>query len=78
VVLAACAPRPQLIVDEGNYLTFEHPFTDAAAKSVLETAQRQCGHTRRVAVRISSTCSLKQCITHYQCMSRADADALGK
>lgn len=78
VVLAACAPRPHLIVDEGNYLTFEHPFTDAAAASVNENAQRHCGYTKRVAIRLSSTCSLKQCTTHYQCVSKADAAVLGK
>lgn len=73
MVCAGCAPRPQLIVSESNYLTYEHPFTDAAAEAVRSNAEKLCAERKKVAVRTSHACSLKQCTTSYQCMDKADA-----
>lgn len=68
---AGCAIHP--VVSESNYLTFEHPFTDAAAEAVRKSAVRQCAERKQVAVKTTSTCSLARCTTNYQCMSNADA-----
>lgn len=72
-VLACAGCASQLIVMEGNYLTFEHPFTEAGAASVRAQAEEKCRDRKEVAVRTGGTCSLTQCTTHYQCMSAADA-----
>jgi len=68
---AGCAGN--YVVSEGNYQTYEHPFTDAAAADVRKRAERHCAEKKRIAVRTSSTCSLTQCTTSYQCMGKADA-----
>ena len=60
---------------EGNYLTFEHAFTDAGAEAARRRAAEYCGHSKKVAVRTSGTCTLKTCTAHYQCMDKADAPA---
>ena len=60
---------------EGNYLTYEHPFTDSAAEAARRSAAGQCGQRKKVAVRTSGTCTLKTCTTHYHCMDPKDAGA---
>lgn len=76
--LAACAGcsmgHRDYILRDGNYMVFEHAFTDAAADSARRNAERHCGETRLVAVRTRSTCTLTTCTTDYQCMDRDDAD----
>jgi hypothetical protein len=59
---------------DGNYLTTEHAFTDASAENARRSAMQHCGYKNRVAVKTSSSCSLKTCTTHYQCMDRKDAE----
>lgn len=61
------------IFGEGNYLTYDHAFTDAAAEIVRKNAESQCAQKRLVAVRTSGACSLARCTTHYYCMKPADA-----
>jgi hypothetical protein len=58
---------------EGNYVTYQHAFTDAEAGTVEKNAERQCGQKKLVAVKVSSTCSLERCTTHFYCMNAADA-----
>lgn len=74
-LLMACAgcATPQLVVMESNYLTYEHAFTDAAAEAARKNAEKQCAHTKQVAVRTSGVCSLTRCTVNYQCMNKADA-----
>jgi len=73
-LLLACAGCANpLVVMEGNYLTYEHPFTDAGAESVRALAERECKWRKQVAVRTSSTCSLTQCATNFQCMEPGEA-----
>ena len=55
------------VIDGGDYLTYEHPFTDAAAQSVQQNAGKTCADRKRDAVKTNSVCSLTQCTTHYQC-----------
>lgn len=64
---------PPNIFGEGNYLTYEHAFTDAAAESVRKNAESLCRQKKQVAVRSSGTCSLTRCTTHYYCMKPAEA-----
>ena len=73
MVCAGCTP--QLVVSESNYLTYEHPFTDAAAAAARKSAEAQCAQRKQVAVRTSGVCSLTRCTTNYQCMDKADAGA---
>lgn len=74
-LLMACAgcATSELVVAEGNYLTYEHAFTDAAAETARKSAERQCAERKQVAVRTRSACSLSRCTTSYQCMDKADA-----
>ena len=58
---------------QGNYLTLEHPFTDAGAESARVLAERECKARNQVAVRTSDACSLSQCTTNFQCMEPAEA-----
>jgi hypothetical protein len=56
-----------------NYLSYEHPFTDAAAAGARKTAERECSYRKQVAVRTGGTCSLTRCTTNFQCMGQKDA-----
>lgn len=58
-------PRTQ----EANYLTYQHPFSDAAAEAVRRSAEAICAQRKQRAVRTGGTCSLTECTTHYQCVS---------
>jgi hypothetical protein len=75
VLLTGCAGRvgPIERVQEGNYLTFQHAFTDAGADAARREAEKHCVQTKRVAVRTGGVCSLSRCTTHYQCMDQEDA-----
>ena len=66
------------IFGEGNYFTYEHAFTDAAAETVRKNAERQCGQKKLVPVKTSGTCSLSRCTTHFQCMKPDEAAAYQK
>ncbi len=56
------------VINEGNYLAYDHAFTDAAAQAVLLNAGKTCADRKRDAVKTNSVCSLTQCTTHYQCV----------
>ncbi len=60
-------------IREGNYLTFQHEYTDAASAAAGQRAKKLCGEQKRAAVRTSGVCSLTRCTTHYQCMDEEDA-----
>ena len=72
-LLAGAGCANQLVVSEGNYMTLEHPFTDAGAESARGVAERACRGRKQEAVRTASACSLTQCTTHFQCMAAEDA-----
>lgn len=74
LLIAGCGPQPY--VQEGNYFTFDHPFSEAAAAAVRKNAERLCRQRDQVAFESSRACSLTQCTTSYQCMSAADAKLL--
>lgn len=61
-----CGVQPHVF--EGNYLTYEHAFTDAAAAAVGKSAEAWCRQRSLVAVSTSRHCSLTQCTTSYQCV----------
>ena len=68
--LTACGQQPTIA--EGNYLTYEHPFTEAAAESARQNAVSNCRRRGTTAIQTSRTCSLTQCTTNYQCVSGDD------
>jgi len=68
---ASCGIQP--LVMQGNYLTYEHPFTDAGAESARANAELECKKRKQVAVRTTRACSLTQCTTNFQCMEPAEA-----
>ena len=72
VLLAAAAGCSGPIIMEGNYLTYEHEFTDAAAEKVKKNAEELCGQRKQKALKVNSVCNLKTCFTHYQCVDRKD------
>lgn len=69
-VMLACAGcgTAQPYVYEDNYLTYHHPFTDAAAAAVRKNAEKECAGRKQNAVKTQSTCSMTECTTNYQCM----------
>jgi hypothetical protein len=77
LVLAAavpgCSSSYVLTVNQGNYLTFEHPFTDATAEEVRKRAVELCDGRKQVAIRSENVCTLTLCTTTYQCMDKDDA-----
>jgi hypothetical protein len=68
---AGCGPT--LTVQEGNYMTFDHAFTDRAAEEVRQRAERLCAQKKQVAIKTSRACSLERCTTNYQCVDRGSA-----
>lgn len=72
LLVLACAGcgTIQPTTSEGNALTYTHPFTDAAAEAVRKNAEKTCGDRRQAALRTGGTCSLKECVTYYQCVDR--------
>jgi len=73
-LLLACAGcGTRIVAIQGNYLTFEHPFTDAGVESARALAEKDCKIRNQVAVRTSGACSLTQCTTNFQCMPPAEA-----
>ena len=77
LLLAACLPgcTPyDLTVNQSNYFTFEHPFTDAAAEDARARAVKLCGGRKQVAIRSQNVCTLTLCTTTYQCMDKEDAE----
>jgi hypothetical protein len=71
---AGCGPQP--FVREGNYVTYDHPFTEASAQAVRKNAEGICRERNQAAFESSRACSLTQCTTSYQCMSEEDARRL--
>ena len=71
LVCAGCGIQPLIMHD--NYLTYEHPFTDAGAESARANAEWECKTRKQVAVRTTRACSLTLCTTNFQCMEPAEA-----
>jgi hypothetical protein len=74
--LAACGQQPW--VGDGNYFTYDHPFTEAAAESARQNALGRCRQRDEIAIQTSRTCSLTRCTTSYQCISADDARKIGE
>lgn len=68
--MLGCGAAP--IIMEGNYLTYEHDFTDAAAQDVKKNAESLCRQRRQDALKVDSVCNLQKCFTHYQCVNPKD------
>ncbi len=68
VILAGCGTKPA--IEESNYLTYDHPFTDAAALAAQRNAEKVCAERKQAALKTRSVCSLKECTTHYQCVDK--------
>ena len=68
MTLAGCGTQPDIV--EGNYLTYHHPFTEAAFQSVRQNAEKTCAQRKQVAVETRHQCSLKECTTDYQCVDK--------
>lgn len=68
--LSGCAqlrPDVELVTSGSNYVTFEHPFTDAAAEEVRSKSLKHCAQQKKSAIKTQSACSLTKCTTTYQC-----------
>lgn len=80
LLLAACAEKSLLVgyEENENFLSFNHPFTDAAAADVRVRAERICGLRKQAVIQTSRTCSLEQCTTNFQCIDAADAAKYGR
>ena len=51
-------------------MTYDIPFTDAAAQAAQQNAGKICAERNQKAIMTSNVCSLKQCFTSYQCVPR--------
>lgn len=80
LLTAGCAESNYLVGFEPdqNFLSFNHPFTDAAAADVRTRAEKICGLRKQVVTQTSRSCSLTQCTTNFQCIDAADAAKHGK
>ena len=80
LLLAGCAETNYLVGYEPdqNFLSFNHPFTDAAAADVRARAVRICGLRKQVVTQTTRNCSLAQCTTNFQCIDPADAAKHGR
>ena len=78
LVMACTGCATGYITSEGNYLTYDHAFTDAAAQTARGHAEARCRERGKVAVRTDHACSLTQCTTSFQCMDAAEASAYQK
>lgn len=77
-LLTSCADKLLVSANEDtNYLTFDHPNSDQSNAEVRTTAEKLCGQRKQVAIKTASVCSLKNCVTHYQCGDREDVIKYG-
>lgn len=74
LALSGCGTQP--LIEESNYLTYEHPFTEAAAESARKNAEKVCAERKLIAVRSERTCSLKTCTTSFQCVDGLQREQL--
>ena len=80
MLLAGCKNllvNEEIVVMESNYITWRHPATDESDAAVRKRAGEICAGRKQNAYRTENVCSLTQCRTTYQCMSAADAAAIG-
>ena len=68
--LAGCSVEPTIMA--GNYLTYNHEFTETAAEEIRKNAEKLCGQRKQAAVQTRSVCTLKRCVTDYQCVNPKD------
>lgn len=71
-LLLAFGGCTQPIVTGDNYFTYKHPFNDAAAEKVRQSAEKLCKQRNQAALKIRSVCSLDRCFTDYQCVNPKD------
>ena len=69
LLLAAFGGCTEPEIMAGNYMTYEHPFTDAAAEKVRKSAEELCKQRKLAAEKTRSVCSLTRCFTDYQCVN---------
>jgi hypothetical protein len=72
ILVMACAGCQTIypITIEANYLTYDIPFTDTAAQAALQNAGKICAERKQDAIMTTNVCSLKQCFTSFQCVSK--------
>ncbi len=68
VLLLAVAGCTEPTIMAGNYLTYDHPFNDAAAEKVRQSAEGICKQRKQAAVKTRSVCTLTRCTTDFQCV----------
>ena len=73
-LLAASSGCSSLIVSAGNYLTYDHAFTDEAAAKAKADAEKLCAQRKQLAVQTSVACTMERCTTNYQCVDRKHPD----
>lgn len=69
LLVAGCS---DLTVAAGNYLTYDHEFTDAAADRARLNAEKLCGQRKQAAIKTRSVCTLSRCVTDFQCVDPKD------
>ena len=77
LILTGCADI-SIVTMEDNYMTFKHPFTDAAAADVRSRAERLCQQRKQAAIKLESVCSLTKCVTSYECINKTNATTFAR
>lgn len=67
---AGCKTTIGPAIVEGNYLSYDIPFTDAAAQAALQDAVKICAERKQNAIMTSNPCTLTKCFTNYQCVPK--------
>ena len=73
-LLAVSSGCTGLIVSAGNYLTYDHPFTDEAAAKAKAEAEKLCAQRKQLAVQTSVACTMERCTTNFQCVDPKHPD----
>ncbi len=73
-LLAASSGCSSLIVSAGDYLTYDHEFTDQAAAKAKADAEKLCAQRKQLAVQTSVACTMERCTTNFQCVDPKHPD----
>jgi len=72
---SGCAGNYRMTVAE-NLISYDRPFTDAAAEVVRKDADMLCRDRSRLAIQVSNACDMTRCFTDYQCVTKSGAEII--
>jgi len=70
ILLITGCTKPMDVRKGGDYVTIDHPFTDAGDAAALQRARQICAENKKVVEVRGRYCSLETCTTNYHCEDR--------